>query len=92
MLAKAAAPQPFGVRILTDIRGLIFGAGKEIHYIGGTEVLPPPLEEEEEQQMIRGLGSGNAEKARKTLIEHNLRLVVYIVEKNLTTQESAWKT
>ena len=81
MLAKAAAPQPFGVRILTDIRGLIFGAGKEIHYIGGTEVLPPPLEEEEEQQMIRGLGSGNAEKARKTLIEHNLRLVVYIAKK-----------
>ena len=45
MLAKAktVAPQSFGVRILTDIRGLIFGTGKEIHYIGGTEILPPPL-------------------------------------------------
>ena len=33
MLAKAktVAPQSFGVRILTDIRGLIFGTGKEIH-------------------------------------------------------------
>ena len=49
MLAKAktVAPQSFGVRILTDIRGLIFGTGKEIHYIGGTEILPPPLEEDE---------------------------------------------
>lgn len=57
MLAKAktVAPQSFGVRILTDIRGLIFGTGKEIHYIGGTEILPPPLEEDEEQRLISGL-------------------------------------
>ena len=74
MLAKAktVAPQSFGVRFLTDIRGLIFGTGKEIHYIGGTEILPPPLE---------GLVSENAESAKKTLIEHNLRLVVYIAKK-----------
>lgn len=83
MLAKAktASPQSFGVRILTDIRGLIFGTGKEIHYIGGTEILPPPLEEEEEQRMISGLAAGNAENAKKVLIEHNLRLVVYIAKK-----------
>lgn len=79
--AKTASPQPFGVRILTDIRGLIFGAGKEIHYIGGAEVLPPPLEEEEEQRMIRRLAEENAENAKKVLIEHNLRLVVYIAKK-----------
>ena len=83
MLAKAktVAPQSFGMRILTDIRGLIFGAGKEIHYIGGTEILPPPLEEDEEQRLISRLVSENAESAKKTLIEHNLRLVVYIAKK-----------
>lgn len=83
MLAKAktVAPQSFGMRILTDIRGLIFGAGKEIHYIGGTEILPPPLEEDEEQRLISRLVSENAEGAKKTLIEHNLRLVVYIAKK-----------
>lgn len=83
MLAKAktVAPQSFGVRILTDIRGLIFGTGKEIHYIGGTEILPPPLEEDEEQRLISRLVLENAESAKKTLIEHNLRLVVYIAKK-----------
>ena len=83
MLAKAktVAPQSFGVRILTDIRGMIFGTGKEIHYIGGTEILPPPLEEDEEQRLISRLVSENAESAKKTLIEHNLRLVVYIAKK-----------
>ena len=78
---KTVMPQSFGVRILTDIRGLIFGTGKEIHYIGGTEILPPPLEDDEEQRLIRGLIADDSENARKTLIEHNLRLVVYIAKK-----------
>lgn len=81
MSAKALLPRPVGMRILTDIRGLIFGTGKEIHYIGGAEILPPPLEEEEEQKMICSLGTGENSDARKALIEHNLRLVVYIAKK-----------
>ena len=55
--------------------------GDEVHYIGGAEVLPPPLEEEEEAFCIMGLGSEKPEEARKKLIEHNLRLVVYIAKK-----------
>lgn len=55
--------------------------GDEVHYIGGAEVLPPPLEEEEEAYCIMGLGSTKPEEARKKLIEHNLRLVVYIAKK-----------
>lgn len=51
-----------------------------IHYIGSTEVLPPPLKEHEESDLIARLDQGDmAVKAK--LIEHNLRLVVYIAKK-----------
>lgn len=53
----------------------------EIHYIGGSEVLPAPLDSEEENEMINGLEGEDANRARSTLIEHNLRLVVYIAKK-----------
>lgn len=56
-------------------------AGNEIHYIGGSEVLPPPLEGEEENRAINGLETEDANEARALLIEHNLRLVVYIAKK-----------
>lgn len=86
MVVKVAVPQRFKLRVIPDIRNLIFGSGQEIHYIGGTEVLPPPLEGNRETEMIQRLGTEYDEEAKKTLIEHNLRLVVYIA-KNLTTQE-----
>ncbi len=53
---------------------------REIHYIGGADVLPPALSPEEEAVLIEKLGSGD-ETVRQTLIEHNLRLVVYIARK-----------
>ena len=48
-----------------------------IHYIGGSEVLPPPLKGEEEQAALEALQRGE-ELAKTRLVEHNLRLVVYI--------------
>ena len=48
-----------------------------VHYIGGSDTLPAPLNAEEERAAIEALSEGSVE-ARKTLIEHNLRLVVYI--------------
>ena len=60
---------------------VLFGGQQEIHYIGGSEVLPPPLENEKEREVVRWLGTDRDEKARKILIEHNLRLVVYIAKK-----------
>ena len=48
-----------------------------IHYIGGSDVLPPPLKGEEEQAALEALQQGD-EAARRLLVEHNLRLVVYI--------------
>ena len=51
-----------------------------VHYIGGSDTLPPPLAPEEEQSAITALAEGS-EEARKQLIEHNLRLVVYIARR-----------
>ena len=53
----------------------------EVHYIGGTDVLPPPLEPEEEAYVLSQLDTRRSEEARAILIERNLRLVVYIAKK-----------
>lgn len=51
-----------------------------IYYIGGSQTLPPPLSPEEEEEMLQKLSKGN-DNARQTLVERNLRLVVYIAKK-----------
>lgn len=51
-----------------------------VFYIGGSDTLPPPLEKEREEKAISDLDSGD-EAARRLLIEHNLRLVVYIAKR-----------
>ena len=48
-----------------------------VFYIGGSDTLPPPLEKAEEDECVARLESGD-DTARRELIEHNLRLVVYI--------------
>ena len=63
------------------IRSFLSGARKnDVFYIGGSESLPPPLSAEEEAACIQALDKGEA-SARSALIEHNLRLVVYIAKK-----------
>ena len=74
MIMKLAVPKRF-------IRTFLFPESMEVHYIGGTEVLPPPLGVEEENAVISELGTSQDEVAKKNLIEHNLRLVVYIAKK-----------
>ena len=81
MMVKVAVPEKFKLRIVPNVRTILFGGQQEIHYIGGSEVLPPPLENEKEREVVRWLGTDQDEKARKILIEHNLRLVVYIAKK-----------
>ena len=50
----------------------------ELYYINGSETLPPPLDPEVEEEMIRNI---EYDYARRTLIEHNLRLVAYIAKR-----------
>ena len=61
--------------------GILLPTGNELHYIGGAEVLPAPLSPEEESAQIERLQNGEDQEARSLLIEHNLRLVVYIAKK-----------
>ena len=70
---------------LKSIRQSIFGLIVQIHrgsvcYIGGSDLLPPPLSREEEIALMRRCNAGDS-SARATLIERNLRLVVYISRK-----------
>jgi RNA polymerase sporulation-specific sigma factor len=51
-----------------------------VHYIGSAEILPPPLKEQEEMSLISQLDNGDT-GVKGILIEHNLRLVVYIAKK-----------
>ena len=67
--------------IVKFVLPILFPERQEIHYIGGADILPAPLEAEEENEAINKLGTEYEEEARKKLIEHNLRLVVYIAKK-----------
>ena len=55
------------------------GAEKGVYYVNGPDVLPPPLSKEDEARYLESLAYD--ERARDMLIEHNLRLVVYIAKK-----------
>lgn len=66
-------------KILQIIKGN-FGNENFVFYINGSDVLPAPLSYEEEQEQVSRLIAGDA-SARDALIEHNLRLVVYIARK-----------
>ena len=57
------------------------GGKGRIYYIGGTDVLPQPLTPKEEEHLISCMGTVGEKEAKSRLIEHNLRLVVYIAKK-----------
>lgn len=80
MLFKIAMPGCFRFKMIAK-SPLLGGEPGEIHYIGGAEVLPAPLEAEEESEVIEDLGTEYDQEAKTILIEHNLRLVVYIAKK-----------
>ena len=81
MLLRLSMPNRFQFRMMQDWKSMLFHQGGDIHYIGGAEILPAPLEAEEEAACIEGLSGENPEAAKNKLVEHNLRLVVYIAKK-----------
>ena len=68
------------LRIHKLLARLGLGSPGKVMYIGGSDVLPPPLKREEEGELIARLEDGD-EEAKSRLIEHNLRLVVYIARR-----------
>ena len=81
MLLRLSMPNRFQFRMMQDWKSMLFHQGGDIHYIGGAEILPAPLEAEEEAACIEGLSGEDPEAAKNKLVEHNLRLVVYIAKK-----------
>ena len=81
MIIKFGLPGQMQLKIIPAIRNFCMHQGGDVHYIGGNDILPAPFSPEEEAEYIRQLESGSSMEARSTLIEHNLRLVVYIARK-----------
>ena len=68
------------MKLLDILKKLGILREREIYYIGGSDVLPPPLKGEQEQSALEALEAGD-EGAKQRLVEHNLRLVVYIARR-----------
>ena len=66
---------------LQVVSSMVMNRSGEVFYIGGNDVLPAPLEPKREAFILQKLGTGQEEEAKSVLIEHNLRLVVYIAKK-----------
>ncbi len=81
MVIKMSLNNGFHFKMVPTIKNMFFSNEGDIHYIGGAEVLPAPLEPYEEIQVIEDLGTERDKEAKAILIEHNLRLVVYIAKK-----------
>ena len=80
MILKVVVPG-LQFRLLQRESSFWFSRQGEVHYLGGTDVLPPPLSQEEENERISQLATDMEKDAKQVLIEHNLRLVVYIAKK-----------
>ncbi len=80
MNLKMILPEKWRLKVCKIEAGMQETEGA-VYYIGGAEVLPPPLDSEQENRVIADLSTDAAEEAKAILIEHNLRLVVYIAKK-----------
>lgn len=75
------------IKFIKDLLNKIFGKYSQFFFVGSSDVLPPPLEKEEEIEYVINCQQGSID-ARNILIEHNLRLVVFIAKKYETTLDT----
>lgn len=80
-MMNLAVPGKWRWKMIPNMRTFLFPESREVYYIGGADILPPPLNAKEEAETIAEIGTETDQKAKKLLIEHNLRLVVYIAKK-----------
>ena len=73
------------IKLLKILLGRLFKKYNELFFVGSTDILPEPLSKEEEEEKIKKMQEGDL-KARDKLIEHNLRLVVYLSKKYENTK------
>ena len=71
----------FRLTVMQSMASMFLMPKMEVHYIGGADILPAPLEPEEEKELLEKLEEVDSTEAKSILIEHNLRLVVYIAKK-----------
>ena len=81
MLFKVVLSRKFQLRLKPSLLAMIFRKKGDIHYIGGSEILPAPLSPSQEADALLLLGTAEDSTARAMLAKHNLRLVVYIAKK-----------
>ncbi len=81
MVIKVSVPNRFQFKSIPSFKAMLLHREGEVHYIGGADILPSPLSGEEENRLLKLLGTAQEKEARASLIEHNLRLVVYIAKK-----------
>ena len=81
MLIKVSMPNHFKFKTVPGFKTLLVKRQGEDHHNKGADIMPPPLDTETEARMIQMLGTEQDKEAKSSLIEHNLRLVVYIAKK-----------
>ena len=81
MIVKVSVPSRFQFKAQPSFTTLLFQKQGEVHYIGGADILPAPLDSRREAEVLSQLGTETDKEAKSLLIEHNLRLVVYIAKK-----------
>lgn len=81
MLLRLSVADKFQFRFIPEFKSVFLSKKGEIHYIGGADVLPAPFGPEKEGEIIALLGTDRDQEGKALLIEHNLRLVVYIAKK-----------
>ena len=73
------------INLIKKIINKIIGKYNEVFYVGAADKLPEPLSKEEEERLVQEFHNGDL-KARDKLIEHNLRLVVFLSKKYENTK------